>query len=83
MGGSAAWLAGQILTPGACRVKATRETLMARGFETTQWSVVLAVGSDDRSASRRALATLCETYWCPLYAYVRRRGHSPEDAEDR
>lgn len=51
-------------------------------FETTQWSVVLAAGGDDRSASRRALATLCETYWYPLYAYVRRRGHSPEDAQD-
>jgi RNA polymerase sigma factor (sigma-70 family) len=51
-------------------------------FETTQWSVVLAVGGDDSSASRRALATLCETYWYPLYAYIRRRGHSPEDAQD-
>ncbi len=51
-------------------------------FETTQWSVVLAVGGGDSSASRRALATLCETYWYPLYAYVRRRGHSPEDAQD-
>ena len=29
-----------------------------------------------------ALAKLCQTYWYPLYAYVRRRGHSPEDAQD-
>ena len=29
-----------------------------------------------------ALSTLCESYWFPLYAYVRRRGHSPEDAAD-
>jgi RNA polymerase sigma-70 factor (ECF subfamily) len=51
-------------------------------FETTQWSVVLAVGGDDSSASRRALATLCETYWYPLYAYIRRRDYTPEDAQD-
>jgi len=51
-------------------------------FETTQWSVVLAAGGDDPSASRRALATLCETYWYPLYAYVRRRGIPEEDARD-
>ncbi len=52
-------------------------------FETTQWSVVLAVGGDDSSASRRALSTLCEIYWYPLYAYIRRRGYAPEDAQDQ
>lgn len=51
-------------------------------FETTQWSVVLAVAGDDSAAARRALATLCETYWYPLYAYIRRRGYTPEDAQD-
>jgi DNA-directed RNA polymerase specialized sigma24 family protein len=42
---------------------------------------VNAVGSGD-SAARSALAKLCETYWYPLYAYVRRRGATPEDARD-
>jgi RNA polymerase sigma factor (sigma-70 family) len=51
-------------------------------FETTRWSLVLAAGSDDSSAARAALATLCETYWYPLYAYVRRRGTSADDARD-
>jgi RNA polymerase sigma factor (sigma-70 family) len=51
-------------------------------FDTTQWSVVLAAGDDDTAVARRALETLCETYWYPLYAFVRRRGHDPEDARD-
>jgi RNA polymerase sigma-70 factor (ECF subfamily) len=37
-------------------------------FETTRWSLVVAAGSGDSSAARAALATLCETYWYPLYA---------------
>jgi len=54
----------------------------ARRFATTHWSVVLtATGQDDRR-SREALAKLCATYWYPLYAFVRRQGHGPEDAED-
>jgi DNA-directed RNA polymerase specialized sigma24 family protein len=51
-------------------------------FETTRWSLVVAAGSGDSSAARAALATLCETYWYPLYAYVRRRGTSADDARD-
>lgn len=50
-------------------------------FATTQWSVVLGARSD--SANRReALEQLCAAYWLPLYSYLRRRGHSPPDAED-
>jgi RNA polymerase sigma factor (sigma-70 family) len=51
-------------------------------FETTHWSTVLAAGNESTARSREALAALCETYWYPLYAYLRRRGHSAEDAED-
>ena len=51
-------------------------------FETTQWSLVVAAGGDDSSAARAALATLCETYWYPLYAYVRRHGANADDARD-
>ena len=51
-------------------------------FETTRWSLVVAAGSGDSSSARAALVTLCETYWYPLYAYVRRRGTSADDARD-
>jgi len=51
-------------------------------FVTTHWTVVLAAGQQHTEQSDRALATLCQTYWHPLYTYVRRRGHSPHDAED-
>jgi RNA polymerase sigma-70 factor (ECF subfamily) len=51
-------------------------------FETTRWSLVLAAGGNDSQAAREALASLCETYWYPLYAYLRRRGLDPEDARD-
>ena len=60
-----------------------RMTAPARDrFATTLWSVVVRAGEKgDRSTE--ALATLCETYWHPLYAYARRRGYSVEDAQDR
>ena len=51
-------------------------------FVTTKWSVVRAAGRSDTTSARTALEKLCRTYWYPLYAYVRRRGHTPEDAQD-
>ena len=51
-------------------------------FDTTPWSVVLAAGGDSTRGAKQALATLCETYWYPLYAYLRRHGKSAEDAQD-
>ncbi len=54
----------------------------AAAFATTHWSVVLAAGDPASPAARAALETLCRTYWYPLYAYVRRTGCRPEDAED-
>ena len=44
--------------------------------------MVLAAGQRDTPQSKAALEQLCRTYWYPLYAYVRRRGYSPEDAQD-
>jgi RNA polymerase sigma-70 factor (ECF subfamily) len=43
---------------------------------------VLAAGHGDNTRARESLERLCRTYWYPLYAYVRRRGYSPEDAQD-
>jgi len=51
-------------------------------FPSTHWSVVLAVGQSSNPAGQAALEQLCRAYWYPLYVYVRRRGYSPEDAQD-
>jgi RNA polymerase sigma-70 factor (ECF subfamily) len=51
-------------------------------FATTRWTVVLAAGRRSSPQAEVALEELCRTYWFPLYAYVRRQGHSREDAED-
>jgi RNA polymerase sigma factor (sigma-70 family) len=53
-----------------------------RPFATTRWSLVLAAGQRCSPQSSAALATLCENYWYPLYAYVRRRGHDADEAQD-
>jgi RNA polymerase sigma-70 factor (ECF subfamily) len=47
-----------------------------------QWSVVLQERRQDTARAMEALARLCQTYWYPLYAYVRVRGHSPEEAKE-
>ena len=65
--------------PETC--SAGRQTPPQSVFATTRWSVVLAAGQRyDRCPG--SAGKLCQTYWYPLYAYVRRRGHSPEDAQD-
>jgi RNA polymerase sigma-70 factor (ECF subfamily) len=51
-------------------------------FVTTRWTVVLHAGRKSSPQSDRALGELCQTYWYPLYAYVRRKGKTKEDAED-
>ena len=51
-------------------------------FVTTHWSVVVTAGHSDTPRSQAALEKLCRAYWYPLYAYARRRGHAPEDAQD-
>jgi RNA polymerase sigma factor (sigma-70 family) len=53
-------------------------------FASTQWSVILAAGGnqDTSRIARAALAQLCETYWAPLYTFVRSRGYAIHDAQD-
>jgi RNA polymerase sigma-70 factor (ECF subfamily) len=55
---------------------------MNSSFATTHWSLVLAAGKDASASAEEALTSLCQTYWYPLYAYVRRQGHQPDDAQD-
>jgi RNA polymerase sigma factor (sigma-70 family) len=51
-------------------------------FQPTRWTLIAEANGPDRQAARAALEKLCAAYWYPLYAYVRRRGRGPEDAED-
>src|ERR1043165_9253258 len=54
----------------------------AANFAVTHWSVVLAAGRNDTVRARDALEKLCRAYWFPIYAFVRRQGHGPHDAQD-
>jgi len=54
----------------------------AAEFRPTRWSVVLLSAQSHAPGSQAALAALCKLYWYPLYAFVRRRGYNPEDAQD-
>lgn len=55
----------------------------AREFHTTRWSLVLAAQhGKDGTQALKAMSALCRDYWYPLYAFVRRRGHTPHDAQD-
>jgi len=53
-------------------------------FAPTHWSVILAAGRSeaDPEVARGALAQLCESYWAPLYSFVRSRGYAVHDAQD-
>lgn len=63
--------------------RSTMHTLAgASDFPTTRWTLVVAAAGSQGKEARSALASLCERYWYPLYAYVRRRGYLPEQAQD-
>ena len=66
------------------RLRATPGTLQQGGasFATTHWSVVAQSALTNVPKAERALAKLCETYWPPIYSFIRRRGYSPGDAQD-
>ena len=51
-------------------------------FRTTQWSMVQAASDPDTATSDKALVTLCESYWYPLYTYLRKSGQQPSEASD-
>jgi RNA polymerase sigma factor (sigma-70 family) len=61
----------------------TSHTQVGRNeFPTTSWTLVVAAGDPRHQDCRDALTRLCEHYWCPVYSYVRRRGHTEEEAQD-
>jgi RNA polymerase sigma-70 factor (ECF subfamily) len=51
-------------------------------FMTTRWSLIVAAGNSSSERSTVALATLCEAYWYPAYAFIRRQGHDADAARD-
>jgi RNA polymerase sigma factor (sigma-70 family) len=69
-------------TPSALPAADDGGTGSEKWFATTHWSVVLAAGHRSNPAAQAALESLCQSYWYPLYAYVRRTGREPEEAKD-
>ena len=51
-------------------------------FPTTRLSLILAASGEPTPQSQEALSTLCQIYWYPIYAYLRRRGYAADEAED-
>jgi hypothetical protein len=62
----------------------SRATIPAVGpiFATTHWTAVIIAADSATAGAQAALEDLCRTYWCPLYAFVRRKGYPPHEAED-
>jgi RNA polymerase sigma-70 factor (ECF subfamily) len=54
----------------------------AASFHTTRWTIVMRAAQSQAQGGQSALAELCRLYWYPLYIFARRRGYSPEDAQD-
>jgi RNA polymerase sigma-70 factor (ECF subfamily) len=59
-----------------------RDRASSPAFPTTHWSRVVEAGGPASPEAREALAALCQAYWYPLYAFIRRRGHSADEALD-
>jgi RNA polymerase sigma factor (sigma-70 family) len=54
----------------------------AASFHTTRWTIVMRAAQSQAPGGKSALAELCRLYWYPLYIFARRRGYSPDDAQD-
>ncbi len=59
-----------------------KETGSNNEFKTTHWSLIVSSREKDSIVRRDSLGVLCEAYWFPLFAYLRRKGHTPEQAAD-
>jgi RNA polymerase sigma factor (sigma-70 family) len=69
--------------PGnTARGKTMHTVAWSSAFPTTRWTLVIAAADPQRQEARAALASLCERYWYPIYAYVRRRGYPADQAQD-
>ena len=61
---------------------ASNENQKGQWFPSTHWTDIAAARREGSPGATEALNRLCETYWYPVYAYIRRKGHTEEDAED-
>jgi RNA polymerase sigma factor (sigma-70 family) len=78
--------------PSSANVGGTRDIFVKRhhgplpegaaSFHTTCWTIVMRAAQSQAQGAQTALAQLCRHYWYPLYMFARRRGHSPDDAQD-
>jgi RNA polymerase sigma-70 factor (ECF subfamily) len=59
-----------------------RESQKGQWFPSTHWTDIMVARREGSAAATEALNRLCTAYWYPVYAYIRRKGHSEEDAED-
>lgn len=73
---------GAIVGQGECPASGSDGMRAGISFATTHWTVVLSAREDQSLEARAALEELCRTYWRPLYAYIRLRGHGVHDAQD-
>ena len=73
-----------LIETGDVKTLAGNECRQSDFFPSTQWSVVLASGRSEAEpeVAQAALAELCQTYWAPLYSFVRSRGYTVHDAQD-
>jgi RNA polymerase sigma factor (sigma-70 family) len=67
---------------GSSDAKGSSSAAAGASFKSTHWSVVRKASNPDLPSAVEALSQLCRDYWYPLYAFVRRRGYSHEDAQD-
>src|ERR1017187_8706282 len=69
--------------PGNTAGRNTMHTLAGPSdFPITRWTLVIAAADTQRKDARSALVSLCDGYWYPLYAYIRRRGYPADQAQD-
>ena len=68
--------------PTGSTVTTSGATAPSGSFPLTHWSAVVAAGHSGSSHADQALAELCRVYWYPLYAFARRMGQAPADAQD-
>ena len=59
-----------------------KKNRLPRDFTTTHWSIVAAAALSETAEAQKALDSLCNSYWYPLYSYLRSKGSSPEESED-